>query len=103
MALQSAVLGVGAYLVIEQQATAGIIIAVGDTSLDIGDSFSLAGIAFGTIVVILAYHMVALLMPASMKDEQFGTATFAQSHGNQNLENLGLADDYERVVLGPPV
>ena len=73
---------------------AGIIIAVGDTSLDIGDSFSLAGIAFGTIVVILAYHMVALLMPASMKDEQFGTATFAQSHGNQNLENLGLADDY---------
>jgi uracil-xanthine permease len=72
---------------------AGIIIAVGDTSLDMGD-FSLAGIAFGTIVTILAYHMVALLMPASMKEEQFGTATFADPPGGQNLERLGLADDY---------
>ena len=73
---------------------AGIIIAVGDTSLNIGDSFSLAVIAFGTIVTIAAYHLVRALMPASMKDDQLGTATFADPPGNQNLENLGLADDY---------
>ena len=74
---------------------AGIIIAVGDTSLAMGD-FSLAGIAFGTLVTILAYHMVSLLMPASMKEDQdtLGTATFADPPGGQNLENLGLADDY---------
>ena len=74
---------------------AGIIIAVGDTSLEMGN-FSLAGIAFGTLVTILAYHMVALLMPASMKDDPdtLGTAIFADTPGGQNLENLGLADDY---------
>ena len=73
---------------------AGIIIAIGDTSLSIGDEFSLAGIAFGTIVVILAYHMVRVLMPASMREEQLGTATFADVAGGQNLETLGLAEDY---------
>ncbi|GAB96534.1 uracil-xanthine permease [Kineosphaera limosa] len=72
---------------------AGIIIAVGDTSLDMGD-FSLAGIAFGTIVTILAYHLVRALMPRSMREEQFGTATLAEQPGTQNLETLGLADDY---------
>jgi uracil-xanthine permease len=73
---------------------AGIIIAIGDTSLNITDTFSLAGIAFGTIVTIVAYHLVAWLMPASMRDANFGTATIADPPGGQNLEHLGLADDY---------
>ena len=83
---------------------AGIIIAIGDTSLNVTDEFSLAGIAFGTIVVIAAYHMVNLLMPSSMRGgDELGTATVASPAGIQNLENLGLAEDYGLVgrrVLG---
>jgi uracil-xanthine permease len=40
---------------------AGIIIAVGDVTLRFSDSFSLSGIALGTIVVILGYHAARLL------------------------------------------
>ncbi len=36
---------------------AGIIIAIGNTSLVFSDSFSLSGIALGTIVAIAAYHV----------------------------------------------
>ena len=36
---------------------AGIIIAIGDTSLMFTDTFTLSGIALGTIVTIVAYHL----------------------------------------------
>lgn len=38
---------------------AGIIIGVGNVTLEITDDFELTGIAFGTIVVIVFYHLVA--------------------------------------------
>lgn len=38
---------------------AGIIIGVGNVTLVVTDDFQLAGIAFGTIVVIVYYHLVA--------------------------------------------
>ncbi|MEI5672437.1 MULTISPECIES: uracil-xanthine permease family protein [unclassified Nocardioides] len=38
---------------------AGIIIGVGNVSLEITDDFTLTGIALGTIVVIVFYHLVA--------------------------------------------
>ncbi|RIK14397.1 MAG: nitrate reductase [Acidobacteria bacterium] len=82
---------------------AGIIIAIGDTSLNISSTFSLAGIALGTIVVIAAYHLVAWLMPESMREANFGTATIASPPGVQSLDNLGFAEDYGlrgRRVLG---
>jgi xanthine/uracil permease len=47
---------------------AGIIIAIGDTSLKFTDSFSLSGIAFGTIVVVLGYHLAHALAPAHMRE-----------------------------------
>lgn len=37
---------------------AGLIIAIGDVTLEVTDDFQLSGIAFGTIVVIVFYHMV---------------------------------------------
>ena len=48
---------------------AGIIIAIGDTTLDITDDFSLAGIAFGTIVCLVMYHLARAVAPAEMKDD----------------------------------
>ncbi|MFC7448054.1 uracil-xanthine permease family protein [Rhodococcus daqingensis] len=46
---------------------AGLILAIGDTSLVFTDTFSLSGIALGTIVVIGMYHLCARIAPASMK------------------------------------
>src|SRR4051794_38676741 len=47
---------------------AGIIIAIGNTSLKITDNFSLSGIALGTIVAIVAYHLAYALAPAHLKE-----------------------------------
>ncbi|GAB3597129.1 solute carrier family 23 protein [Angustibacter peucedani] len=46
---------------------AGIVIAIGNTSLKITDNFSLSGIALGTIVTVLAYHLAHALAPAHLK------------------------------------
>ena len=46
---------------------AGIIIAIGNTSLNITDSFSLAGIALGTIVTVGAYHLARAVAPEHLR------------------------------------
>ncbi len=47
---------------------AGIIIAIGNTSLKFTDSFSLSGIALGTIVVIAGYHLAHVLAPPHLRE-----------------------------------
>jgi len=42
---------------------AGIVIAIGDTKLQFSDTFTLSGIALGTIVAIAAYHLAHALAP----------------------------------------
>jgi uracil-xanthine permease len=58
---------------------AGIVLAVGDTTLEVTDDFSLTGIALGTIVTIVAYHVVRAVAPPHMKDAlgrgRFGDGT----------------------------
>jgi uracil-xanthine permease len=49
---------------------AGIIIAIGNTSLVFSDSFSLSGIALGTLVTIVAYHVVRAIAPPHLKEQQ---------------------------------
>ena len=51
---------------------AGIIIAIGNTTLKITDNFQLAGIALGTIVTIGTYHLVRTFAPAHLRDQQRG-------------------------------
>lgn len=48
---------------------AGIIIAIGDTTLRITDDFVLSGIALGTIVALVAYHLARVVAPAEMRDD----------------------------------
>lgn len=48
---------------------AGIIIAIGNTSLVFSDSFSLSGIALGTIVTIVAFHVVRAIAPPHLKEQ----------------------------------
>jgi xanthine/uracil permease len=48
---------------------AGIIIAIGDTTLEVTDDFSLAGIALGTIVCLVAYHLARAVAPPNLKED----------------------------------
>src|SRR5262245_857541 len=51
---------------------AGIIIAIGNTTLVITKDFQLAGIALGTIVTVVTYHLVRVLAPPHLRDQQRG-------------------------------
>ncbi|MER7182185.1 solute carrier family 23 protein [Streptomyces hyaluromycini] len=51
-------------------AAAGIIIGVGNVSLKFTDTFSLSGIALGTLVVIIGYHALRALAPAHLKPQE---------------------------------
>lgn len=78
--------------------SAGIIIAIGDTTLTIGDNFALSGIAFGTIVVIAMYHIARLVAPRTMvadseavhERELMGAGLVATGTGTHDIEYLGL-------------
>lgn len=48
---------------------AGLIIAIGDTTLRFTDTFSLSGIALGTIVVIVMYHLCRAIAPEDTDTE----------------------------------
>src|SRR4029450_10151599 len=48
---------------------AGIIIAIGNTTLVITDNFQLSGIAFGTIVTVVAFHLVRLIAPPHLQED----------------------------------
>ena len=48
---------------------AGIIIAIGDTSLKITDNFVLSGIALGTIVTLVGYHLARWVAPENLKED----------------------------------
>ncbi len=48
---------------------AGIIIAIGDTSLKITDNFELSGIALGTIVTLVGYHLARWVAPENLKED----------------------------------
>jgi len=46
---------------------AGIIIGIGNVTLNFTDTFSLTGIALGSIVAVVAWHLARALAPAEMK------------------------------------
>jgi uracil-xanthine permease len=46
---------------------AGIIIAIGNVALKITDTFTLSGIALGTIVAVVGWHVARVLAPAEMR------------------------------------
>ncbi|MFJ6621438.1 uracil-xanthine permease family protein [Kitasatospora sp. NPDC091335] len=51
-------------------AAAGIIIGIGNVTLKFTDTFSLSGIALGTLVVITGYHALRALAPAHLKTQE---------------------------------
>ncbi|MFE7594444.1 uracil-xanthine permease family protein [Kitasatospora sp. NPDC057512] len=51
-------------------AAAGIIIGIGNVSLKFTDTFSISGIALGTLVVITGYHALRAMAPAHLKTQE---------------------------------
>jgi uracil-xanthine permease len=51
---------------------AGIIIAIGNTTLTITKNFALSGIALGTIVTIGTYHVARAIAPPHLREQQRG-------------------------------
>ncbi|MFJ9350415.1 uracil-xanthine permease family protein [Streptomyces sp. NPDC101237] len=64
-------------------AAAGIIIGVGNVSMKFTDTFSLSGIALGTLVVIVGYHTLRAFAPAHLKRQEplldEGTSSYDES------------------------
>jgi uracil-xanthine permease len=67
---------------------AGIIIGIGNVSLQITDDFSLQGIALGSIVAVVMWHVARTLAPAEMREALLregphpaAASTFGHVHG----------------------
>ncbi|GAB2528291.1 uracil-xanthine permease family protein [Nocardia heshunensis] len=64
-------------------AAAGLIIGIGNVSMKFTDTFTLSGIALGTLVVITGYHVLRLFAPAHFKTEEplldEGTSSYDES------------------------
>ncbi len=54
---------------------AGIVIAIGNTSIQFTDTFTLSGIALGTIVAVAGWHLARVLAPPHLRDAAVGGAT----------------------------
>jgi uracil-xanthine permease len=63
-------------------AAAGIIIGVGNVTMKFTDTFSLSGIALGTLVVITGYHALRAFAPAHLKKQEplldEGTSSYSE-------------------------
>ncbi|TRY18659.1 nitrate reductase [Tessaracoccus rhinocerotis] len=62
-------------------AAAGIIIGVGDVQLPIGETFSLGGIALGTIVTVALYHLARAIAPRELREAADGANMFYDAPG----------------------
>jgi xanthine/uracil permease len=79
---------------------AGIIIGIGNVALKFTDSFSLSGIALGTIVAVAGYHLARSIAPRELRDRAEGTAiavgdyTYGDSDGIDDLRQADNPEDF---------
>jgi xanthine/uracil permease len=78
---------------------AGIIIAIGGVALTFSSTFSLSGIALGTIVAVLGWHIARALAPAEMRQAlrneggfYGGTGPALGDPGAHRINELGGSD-----------
>jgi uracil-xanthine permease len=78
---------------------AGIIIGVGNVTLTFSDDFSLNGIALGSIVAVVAWHVARALAPADMKAALLREGTHpaaASSLGHHGAPDPSTVDEVGR-------
>ncbi|WP_405739326.1 uracil-xanthine permease family protein [Streptomyces sp. NBC_00028] len=77
-------------------AAAGIIIGVGNVTMKFTDTFSLSGIALGTVVVITGYHALRAFAPAHLKEQKplldEGTSSYEGSPGDGSPNDRSSGD-----------
>jgi len=83
---------------------AGIIIGIGNVSLIFSDSFSLSGIALGTIVAVGAYHLAKAIAPAELRERANAAGgtmiSLGQREGDYGDAD-GIDDLYQDTPGGP--
>ncbi len=77
--------------------SAGIIIAVGNVNLQVTDDFSLQGIALGTIVCVVGWHVARVLAPRQMQDALRDERGYAGGTGPA-VGRAGVHDDSDPTV-----
>src|SRR5215213_5200462 len=82
---------------------AGIIIGIGNVNLQITDNFSLSGIALGSIVAVVAWHVTRMIAPAEMKEalareglHPASGTTFGRIHGAEDMPDPSTVDEVGR-------
>jgi uracil-xanthine permease len=75
---------------------AGIIIAIGNTSLKFTDNFTLGGIALGTIVAIVAYHLARAVAPPNLKQDEVSLIVLEREGVQAESELPGHAETPHR-------
>jgi len=73
---------------------AGIVIGIGNVSLTFTDNFTLSGIALGTIVAVVAYHLARALAPVELKARADG-ALITVGQGDTYGDSDGIDDLYQ--------
>jgi xanthine/uracil permease len=88
---------------------AGIIIAIGNVTMVFSDTFSLGGIALGTIVAVGGWHIARALAPAEMKEalareglHPAAASTFGHVHGAEEMADPSSLDELEAERRGVP-
>jgi uracil-xanthine permease len=69
---------------------AGIILAIGNATIEITDSFSLTGIALGTLVAVIGYHLANAFAP---KDRDDGAVIVVGRPGTQREDDIPPHDE----------
>ncbi|WP_256793780.1 uracil-xanthine permease family protein [Terrabacter sp. Ter38] len=81
---------------------AGIIIGIGGVSLVFTSDFTLGGIALGTIVTIVAYHVARAVAPADLRDRADATGGTMIALGKAEYgDSDGIDDLYQDEPNGP--
>ena len=79
---------------------AGIIIGIGNVKVDITEDFSLEGIALGTIVAIVGYHLARAIAPKELREGAEGTVIAVGDHVYGDSD--GVDDLYQEGYPGAP-
>jgi len=67
---------------------AGIVIGIGDVQLRFTDTFTLSGIALGTIVAIVAYHLARALAPKHLSTPEDSPTIVVGEPGMYHQDDL---------------
>ena len=80
---------------------AGIIIGIGNVSLEFTEDFTLSGIALGTIVAIGAYHLARSLAPEDLRLRADPSTTMVLTRDARYGDSDGVDDLYQEEPGGP--